>query len=67
MSPILFALFVDDLESYLEDNPLCGLTIDDTRPTFILMLFADMVIFGKTVSDLRNSLNLLYEYCIKWG
>ena len=64
MSPILFALFVDDLELYLEDDPLCRLTFDDI--TVILMLFADdMVIFGKTVFDLQNSLNLLHEYCIE--
>ena len=25
------------------------------------------VLFGKTVSYLQNSLNLLYEYCLKWG
>ena len=32
------------------------------------MLFADdMVIFGKTVTGLQNSLNLLHEYCLKWG
>jgi len=67
MSPILFALFVDlDLELYLEDNPSCGLTID--KITLALIVFADdMVIFGKTVSDLQNSHNLLYEYCLKWG
>ena len=66
MSPLLFAFYVDDLELYLEDNPLCDLTIDGI--TFILMLFADdMVIFGKTVSDLHNSLYLLYKYCLKWG
>ena len=62
MSPILFALFVDDLELYL-DNPLCGLTIDNI--TYILMLFADdMVIFGKTVS--QNSLNC-YVNIVKSG
>jgi len=48
MSPIVFALLVDDLELYLKYNTLCGLTVDDI--TFLLMLFADyMVIFGKTV------------------
>ena len=58
MFPIVFALFVDVLELYLEDNHLYGFTLDDI--TCVLMLFADdMVIFGKTVSDLQNNLNLL--------
>ena len=66
MSPILFALFVDDLELFLEDNPSCGLSFDDI--TFILMLFADdMVIFGKSEDDLQNSLDLLHVYYVKWG
>lgn len=66
MSPILFAMFVDDLELFLEDNPQSGLSIDEI--TFILMLFADdMVIMGKTVSELQHSLNLLLEYCNTWG
>jgi len=64
--PYIEYTFVDDLELYLKDNHLCGFTIDAI--TFILMLFADdMVIFGNTVADLENSLNLLYEYCLKWG
>ena len=60
MSPILFSLFVEDLE--LD----CGLTVYDI--TLILQLFADdMVILGSSQQDLRNSLNLLYEYCQKRG
>ena len=32
------------------------------------MHFADdMVIFGKNIEDLQNSLNILKSYCDKWG
>ena len=66
MSPILFSLFVEDLELFLQRSVDCGLTVYDI--TLILLLFADgMVILGLSQQDLQNSLNLLYEYCLKWG
>jgi len=66
ISPILFSLFLEDLELFMSDNCECGLTIDDM--TFILLLFADdMVILGNSIEDLQNSLNKLSEYCTKWG
>ena len=66
MSPILFSLFVEDLELFLQRSVDCGLTVYDI--TLILLSFADdMVILGSSQQDLQNSLNLLYEYCHKWG
>ena len=66
ISPILFSLFIEDLELFLQEDPNCGLSLDDI--TFILMLFADdMVILGKDRDDLQNSLDLLEKYCKKWG
>ena len=66
ISPMLFSLFIDDLELFLQDDQCCGLSIDDI--TFILMLFADdMVILGKDRDDLQKSLDRLEYYCNKWG
>lgn len=65
-SPILFSLFIDDLELFLQKDNTCGLNINDL--TLILLLFADdMVIFGNSPEDLQNSLNGLHEYCSNWG
>ena len=51
---------------YLFDNVNSGLTLDEI--SYIIMLFADdMVLFGKDVMDLQNSLDLLYDYCQTWG
>ena len=64
MSPILFSLFVDDLELCLQGNPGSGLFIDDI--VLIILLFADdMVIFGKTLQELQDNLNHLHSYCTK--
>ena len=61
MSPILFALFVEDLEVYIQTNNCSGLSFQDI--SLILLLFADdMVIFGHGQEDLENSLNMLSQY-----
>ena len=66
ISPILFPFFIEDLEPFLQDDHTSGLSLQDI--TFILMLFADdMVILGKSVEDVQNSLNLLENYCRRWG
>ena len=41
------------------------LTLNDA--IFILLLFADdMVVLGKSVNDLQQSLDILKQYCDKW-
>jgi hypothetical protein len=68
MSPVLFALFVEDLELFLQNDPDSGLSLEDF--TIILMLFADdMALFGKTPHDLQANLDLLkvYSNCDRWG
>ena len=65
ISPLLFALFVDDLELYLQGKS-CGLNFGDIQ--ILLLLFADdMVLLSDDPSDLQNSLNALCNYCNKWG
>ena len=66
LSPLLFSLFVGDLELYLQARTTCGLSIEEIN--IILLLFADdMVIVGNSPEDLQNSLNLLFKYCSDWG
>jgi hypothetical protein len=53
MSPLLFALFVEDLELYLQNGIDCGLDIDDI--VIMLLLFADdMAIIGKTHTEVQK-------------
>ena len=66
ISLLLFSLFIEDLELFLQGDLSSGLCLDDI--TFILMLFADdMVILGKDANDLQKSLDLLDVYCSRWG
>ena len=65
LSPILFSLFLEDLEVFLSDSN-GGVQIEEM--SFILMLFADdMVILGRNRDDLQRSLDLLKTYCDTWG
>ena len=68
LSPILFSLFIEDLELYSQGRRGSGLNIKDIN--LLLLLFADdMVVLGETPEDLQNSLNELYRYmyCTHWG
>ena len=66
VSPILFSLFIEDLEVYLHGRPSSGLNIKDIN--LLLLYFADdMVVLGETPEDLQNNLNEIYKYCDQWG
>ena len=66
MSPLLFSLFVEDLELYLQNDIHSGLHLDDI--VLILLLFADdMAIIGKTPDELQSHLDHLLVYCNTWG
>ena len=65
MSPILFSLFINDIEQSLQTNLLDGISLDQI--TIFLLLFADdAVIMSDTKQGLQNSLNKLEAYCEKW-
>ena len=65
-SPILYSMFVEDLEIYLHDSYNKGLTIDDI--SIILLMYADVTaILRETPEGLQATLDTLCEYCNKWG
>ena len=58
LSPLLFSLFVEDLEMFILNRDSCGITLEEI--TVNLLLFADdMVILAETPEDLQKSLNSL--------
>ena len=61
ISPLLFSLFIKDLELFLQNDPNCGLTLDGV--TFILMLFADdmVPIMCKIFRKVWSFTYILYE------
>jgi hypothetical protein len=58
MLPILFSLFVNDMEIFLQEND-CGLTLDQLS-IFLLLFADDAVIFSDSLYGLQNSLDSFY-------
>ena len=64
-SPLIFSMFVNDLDSYLNDENV-GVRVWDVLIK-VLKFADDMAIFSKTREGLQSGLNSLGEYCQKWG
>lgn len=65
-SPLLFALFISDIENSLQENMDAGITLDQL--SLYLILFADdAVILSDTPEGLQLSLNKLKSYCETWN
>ena len=75
LSPFLFSLYLNDLETFLENNNVTGLkTLSDELEQelgyyvklFVIMYADDIVLLAESASNLQNRLDLFQEYCIKW-
>ena len=73
LSPILFSLFLNDLESYVNshnassvDISLRGNDIDTYLKIFILLYADDTVLFGTDAEIFQGNLNIFYKYAQLW-
>ena len=73
LSPLLFALYLNDLELYLTENGCEGISVqysDDDIFTYfkiLVLLYADdTVLFAETETVLQNNLNIFKAYCDTW-
>ena len=73
LSPVLFALFLNDLEDYLEQHNCNGINIESSDQEIsiylklLVLLYADdTVIFGTDAVAFQESLNHFYEYTRIW-
>ena len=65
LSPFLFSMFVNDLESELIEKGVEGLDLNFIK-LFLLMYADDIVIFSEMEVGLQNGLDVLFDYCNKW-
>ena len=66
LSPILFSMFLNDIEMCFQEKPNEGISIDQL--SIYLLLFADdAVIMSETAEELHVLLNQLELYCCKWN
>lgn len=66
LSPVLFAMFINELYSTLCDNNIRGIQLfPDIVEIFILMFADDIALIADTVVGLQKQLNILYQFCSK--
>ena len=62
MFPIMFSLFLNEIELHLQADINAGITIDQL--SIYLLLFADdAVLISESADGLQSSLNNFLEYC----
>ena len=66
MSPFLFSLFLDDIESHLQEGMNDGISFQQLQ-LYILLFADDAVLFSETREGLQNELNNLESYRKKWN
>ena len=64
-SPILFSLFVNDIEHHMQENMNNGLTLDQLS-IFLIMFADDCALLSDSAQGLQSNLNQLDSYCKKW-
>lgn len=60
LSPLIFAIFLNDIWSYFLE---AGLNIDGSNDNMILAFADDLVILCDSSIDLTRKLNALSQYC----
>ena len=63
LSPILFSMYLNDLDEYLS-SPKVGITVGHFR--LLLLLYADDVVFADSREELQDEIDKLCEYCKRW-
>ena len=65
LSPLLFSLFLNDIEKQFSNSGVEGLDLDLIK-IFMLLYADDIVIFSNTADELQLGLDILAEYCARW-
>ena len=73
LSPLLFALYLNDLEAFLISKNQNGVTVDITTYKVVLylkliaLLYADdTVLFADRPANLQQTLDVFVAYCKEW-
>ena len=72
LSPVLFSLFLNDMQEFIQQNGGTGIDLADSPDEtqwlkLLLLLYADdTVILSDSASDFQNCLNAFNDYCKLW-
>jgi hypothetical protein len=65
LSPVLFSLYLNDMEEELKNKGLEGITVGALK-LFLLLYADDTVLFSETEEGLQQTLDAFETYCEKW-
>ena len=65
LPPLLFSLFLNDIEDKFIQSGFEGLDVDMFK-LYMLLYADDIVIFANNAEELQLGLNFLSEYCTRW-
>jgi sorting nexin-29 len=63
LSPLLFNIFLNDLETFFKIRGFHGVKVAENKEILVLSYADDVVLFSKSPVDLRDKLLCLEEYC----
>lgn len=63
LSPVLFSLFMYDIEDFFRSRYVKGVKIDENEDVLLLCYADDIVIFATSEWDVQEKLNILADYC----
>lgn len=63
LSPLLFILYLHDIDSFFRDRGITGLNIDGYNDILSLLYADDLILFADTPAALKRILKVLLEYC----
>jgi len=65
LNPLLFNLYINDLESYLMTNSIGFIQLNCTK-LYLLMFADDIVLLADSPSGLQDPINHLSNFCNQW-
>ena len=65
LSPLLFSMFLNDIEEHFILSGLEGIDINMFK-IFLLLYADDIVLFANSAEELQEGLNMLSDYCKRW-
>ena len=67
LSPILFNLFINDIPKILESESVNPFVLPNGEKLSCLMYADDLIMLSQTATGLQKCLDVLSEFCSKWG
>ena len=65
LSPFLYSMFLNDIEEKFIHKSLNGIDVNMFK-VFLILYADDIVVFANSISELQESLDLLFDYCQGW-